>query len=445
MTSKKRSNKKNVKKMSKKGGKIVLNEDYTHNDLFEKYLLRDMTIKHKPKILYTDLDGCLPYEQGDNSKGIGLHIGQRKLLLSEVQFLTRYKAKYCIYAGSAPGHKTHFLSKLFPNIKFILIDPNKFELVLADIPNNNNITHRHRQHEDIIHIYNEFPTKSYTYGHKNINQYDDKEISDLIKFIKKSTHKIFIIEDYMNIKFSEILHKLGKSTFISDIRSSVSGEVLDFDIIWNTSMVYNWMNVLLPECTMVKFRVPFYNTKEIIDNKNTIYKNDFDISKNNGIDFVDDYKNGIFKMSKATLFIQAWKGKTSTEMRGHIKKQDIGKIISYDIKQIEGTLFYYNKVNRFCFHINENADKNLHFCNCNDCSIENNIWKEYIKKIDKTQTIYNLIHITDTITHRPLKKIHNNMTFNTLTTSIYKEMFNTTNNSTKYESKKTERGNKGAV
>lgn len=53
------------------------------------------------------------------------HWGQRKLLLTEMEFLTKYAGedKYIVvYAGAAPGSHLNFLASLFPNLEFVLID-----------------------------------------------------------------------------------------------------------------------------------------------------------------------------------------------------------------------------------------------------------------------------------------------------------------------------------
>jgi hypothetical protein len=450
---KKKSSKKSGKKSNKKccgkkgGGELTellrnLSDRYKHFDLYKKKYERDMKIKHPPIIQFDDIKDDIPYQS--SNLNMGLHIGQRKLLLSEVQFLTYHETEYCIYAGSAPGHKTHYLSQLFPNIKFILVDPNQFDLVLADIPNNSKITHRHQRHDDITHIYYEFPTKSDTYlDNKKIKDYTMVECTKLVKFIKNSKQKIFIIEDYMNEKISNIFKKIGKTVFISDVRSSIKGTPNDFDIIWNTAMVYNWINVLKPEYTMVKFRVPYYNHIEDMSEYKNIYSSDFDISKKYGTDFLGDYKNKVFKMSKCELYLQTWKGSSSTEMRGYISKKNINNIITYNITNIEDKLCYYNKINRMCYHMNPNASKELHFCNCNDCAIENNIWETYTKKIKSSDGIIHYIKISDKITSRPLSKVHTINVYDTIDYNKLKEMADTENRSTKYQNKSSQRGNKG--
>ncbi|ESS70419.1 hypothetical protein TCDM_00895 [Trypanosoma cruzi Dm28c] len=64
----------------------------------------------------------------------GLHFGQRKLLLSEIEFLSAYlesqkksaKPLLVVYAGAARGTHLPFLFKLFEKVKFVLIDPAPF-------------------------------------------------------------------------------------------------------------------------------------------------------------------------------------------------------------------------------------------------------------------------------------------------------------------------------
>jgi cap2 methyltransferase len=64
----------------------------------------------------------------------GLHYGQRKLILSEIEFLTAVSERssgstlpiLVVYAGAANGSHLPFLFMLFPNVRFVLIDPAPF-------------------------------------------------------------------------------------------------------------------------------------------------------------------------------------------------------------------------------------------------------------------------------------------------------------------------------
>lgn len=66
-----------------------------------------------------------------------LHWGQRKLFLSELDFLTRFYSDgdTMLYVGAAPGTHLKLIAKLFPNLKFILYDGRDFDPDLYDNPN----------------------------------------------------------------------------------------------------------------------------------------------------------------------------------------------------------------------------------------------------------------------------------------------------------------------
>ncbi|CAF1471857.1 unnamed protein product [Didymodactylos carnosus] len=57
------------------------------------------------------------------------HWGERKAMLTEIEFLTNYAKQgtfSVIYVGAAPGSHINFLSTLFPQLDFILIDTKEF-------------------------------------------------------------------------------------------------------------------------------------------------------------------------------------------------------------------------------------------------------------------------------------------------------------------------------
>lgn len=63
------------------------------------------------------------------------HWGQRKLLMSEIEFLTNYATDNCtvVYVGAAPGTHINYMSNvLFPKLNFILIDPLRFNVSETD-------------------------------------------------------------------------------------------------------------------------------------------------------------------------------------------------------------------------------------------------------------------------------------------------------------------------
>jgi SAM-dependent methyltransferase len=389
-------NKKNTNTRSSEQNISIISNTYFDKESFSK-LFRTPT---SSKVVETvdDIEHEMEYSDVGGILRGSTHNGQRKLFLNEIQFLTICKDlghKYCVYAGSSPGNKTHYLSTLFPDIKFILVDPNRFDIFV------NGKSHRDNPHPDIIHIYKHFPTESNVWRvDKKLHDMSEKDKEDTIDMIKNSNHKIFILEDYMDVPTATWLKLLGTSTtFVSDIRSNVRGgkSPEDYDIMWNTAMMYNWIKELQPIKSMLKIRMPYgYDKKKTI-----LHPNDFKQAKENGIDFAKDYMDMTFHMCKSTLYIQPWQRISSGELRMHIDRENIDNIVKYDILQLERKAFYYNCINRsWVWHENPNSSKKLGFCHCNDCALENKIFS------DAGLGVHNAVEHIGEVTRRPLYSTH---------------------------------------
>ena len=134
------------------------------------------------------------------------HWGQRKLLLSEIEFLTLHAEEpgVIIYAGAAPGTHTEYLVSLFPMHTYVLVDPAPFKC---------------RETEQII-IKNEFFTDKLV--KLLVKEYGDKPIY-----------------------------------FISDVRSTPAEK----DIKEDMKKQCTWLRLLSPTYSMLKFRLPWDNKK----------------------------------------------------------------------------------------------------------------------------------------------------------------------------------------
>ena len=114
--------------------------------------LQDLPKRHcfyysadKKKTFHRDplvnINGKLKEEYDDSYvPPTNVHIGQRKLLLSEIQLLTTWYQEHnydpiVVYIGAAPGTHLILLSYLFPNVFFILYDGAKFDKTLSYYPN----------------------------------------------------------------------------------------------------------------------------------------------------------------------------------------------------------------------------------------------------------------------------------------------------------------------
>ena len=136
--------KKYIKKKGKKGysNQMCLNnvpfDTYQIYSIYNVSPYKDLLEDTKSKIFNTfitvdDIPYKLQYTEDIVRYRTNLHHGQRKLFLNELQFLTKYlkhhtEPAYVIYAGAAPCNHMNYLSTLFPNIKFILVDPSPFEI-----------------------------------------------------------------------------------------------------------------------------------------------------------------------------------------------------------------------------------------------------------------------------------------------------------------------------
>lgn len=183
------------------------NMSYTSTELDEL----QRVVPFKRKLDFTN-DRRLTYRTNkDNILRLTVHHGQRKLLLTEIEFLTLHGnlSRNVVYAGAAPGIKTRFLSTLFPEHKFHLYDPNPFGI-------------KETEH---IKIYNQYFTDATA-----------KELGD---------------------KFS------GDCLFISDIRRTPDNPDDFEDYVYDDlQMQQRWIQLMNVKMSMLKFRLPF-NRSEI--------------------------------------------------------------------------------------------------------------------------------------------------------------------------------------
>ncbi len=82
----------------------------------------------KPTLYYDQMYYEYDYNSITGIAKHNCHIGQRKLLLNEIQFLSKYMPKdvqhIILYVGAAPGEHLTIIKKMFPGNKYLLVDPN---------------------------------------------------------------------------------------------------------------------------------------------------------------------------------------------------------------------------------------------------------------------------------------------------------------------------------
>ncbi len=342
-------------------------------------------LRINPPVVLEDIPKKMKYISGLKlPKESIIHNGQRKLFLNELQFCTKYvgnEVAFVVYAGAAPNNKGALLAELFPNIKFLFIDPNPFNLNLDGYENY------------IPKIWVEKDT-----------EYDLSIIENIIENIIESDIKINIINDLMTNDLARAL-SIYPCYFISDIRTNSNDNFPDaVDILFNSAQMFNWITVMKPIMSMLKFRHPFYSgsNEEFYEGIKPDYiMREFELSKEYGIDFIKNYQERKLEFLDGKIYIQPFAPISSTESR---LVTDGKAIKDYGIQNdYEDKFFYYNNIMRYHNTFNNpNANIKLGFDHCADCALENLIWQEYISKCDKTLKVITLVNKLSIITHRSL-------------------------------------------
>lgn len=395
----------------------------------------------------SDISEELDYRPFNKFPHHNCHVGQLKLFLTELEFLTHNLKSnkdqaIVIYIGSAPSHKLSYLAELFPNIKFVLVDPEEHLIKYGD---------KHSYNKEYMNETLYFTSSSnnrFNKSDRNINMWVDGDIKQFVKeldmnkiekynedFIKNvsinsnkiidtiinTNFKYYIIESLFTDELAYSLKNLNNFLplyFISDIRTNLFGMLnyiksinqnsyindkfihktkfnifdeedspSDIDVIWNNALQLIWLNIMQPTSCMLKFRCPFFNTKDIEQFKEFCnlkpFSETFDrINKEFNIDIVADYFNKKYQYIKNDcIYIQGFPGHSSSETRLIAHKYNIFE--NYDYRSYENKLFYYNNViraYRFNPKYKQYFDKRWGIDGCNDCTLTIDIFNDYIIK-----------------------------------------------------------------
>jgi hypothetical protein len=246
------------------------------------------------------------------------HWGQKKLLLSEIQFFTRIcktlntkslKDFAVVYVGSAAGNHLPILYNLFPDLLWLLYDPAPFSKEVM----------KHPTKDKSVFVYNMFFT------------------DDTLDHVRK------------NCQGRQIL-------FISDIRV----ENKEATIIKDMRDQAFWATELNSPFMLLKFRLPY----EELD---TIPKSNLQFKLNDKLFTNPDFKttkNMIYL--KGDIYLQIFPPPYSGELRLYVEQKN-GKyeFAEYDYLDIENRLVFFNSYIRpyfYCF-VGDNICKEHKYIN----------------------------------------------------------------------------------
>lgn len=323
----------------------------------------------------------------------GAHFGQRKLFLSEIMFLSMVSEPgLVVYAGSNPGQKMWLIADMFPQHKYLMVDPSEAEIFI-DYRNDRQVSHYHEDNGDIEYLYVGMPDenkdpvmaarymdipKTVTYKGARIPfEGAPHEHPDVLLFNKR----ISIYQDYMTEQLAAKIRRDwgGIIYFISDIRSNTeelkheSQKLMhlpgDLDIVINISQQNAWTRILKPAKFMHKTR-PVYaeNAEQIIESKVSPALTPYLEEQ------IPYLRNGCLGIMPGRLYLQAWPGPSSAELR--LIGDSYDELQSMPCNDMFDRCFYYNNFDRgYIHHENPYSSADTGMCNCADCALEIKIWQ----------------------------------------------------------------------
>jgi hypothetical protein len=283
-----------------------------------------------------------------------LHWGQRKLLLSEIDFINRaaydmgvdvFKSNpiTILYPGAAHGDHLMILMELYPNIRLYLWDPAKYNpvLYLADFMRRNLPLPRHADFEKTMALkYANRVFINMELSNRDYLQYYDNATNRRIPDNYETQHGFFLpgsIEYFR--KHREETNDTSKILFVSDIRLYTNIEINNFISANKTKAFTN---------PVIKY---FYDRLSLKD-----YSRDMDLQKTWFLDSGSDY--GLFKFKLALpntfahkkyaeyldgdVIIQTWGGEKTTETRLFVKPKR-QPTAYYNIEKYMGSMHFVNK------------------------------------------------------------------------------------------------------
>lgn len=374
-----------------------------HLDMFREY---NSSIKGlaKPVIEFDDIKGETVYDDGalnlENYNKFnwflrsnkGIHQGQRKLLISEMQALNNTFTNaddkgLVIYVGSAPSMKLRTMMDMYPNVKFLLIDPNEFFIYTYryDLPHYvlqddtfiedgykwgapQSTDERRADSNDCVYL-SVSASDMYTsrfYKRKNVLYYntDSDSLTKMkkpitkskygegsrnlttgtgefpmlskranrksIEYVFSSDHRVYFVEEYFTNDLAAIIGEVSarypdvKTTFWSDVRTSFTDESGISDFDIILNTAWTYSWLRLLKPNTSMLKWRLPFFNEAKEIDFSGHKESFDDAASRGYDFrVPTWETGTFKFFPGRIMLQAWCGPESKETRLLVNHEDI--------------------------------------------------------------------------------------------------------------------------
>lgn len=296
------------------------------------------------RILDHDLAEEKEYREREGESKTVCHWGQRKLMLAEIEFLTKFysRAKCVVYAGAAPGTHILFLAQMFPKLRFVLVDPRPFS------------SHLVKAGKDLLSPDTNLP-----------------RIELQTSFFTDELAKRYATEEGV--------------LFISDVRTSDDSPVT-------------------PSATVPGAVLPNKNSTDLQHPSQNYVENDMQLQQKwhflmqpvaSSFKFRLPWGGGTTEYLKGDIFLPVWGPVTTTESRLFVDRDavrdaapsakthdDSPQTTLYDNGKYERQMFDFNTHRRIAKYKNSNID--FYQCSCFDCTSECAILESYYTTVVPT-------------------------------------------------------------
>lgn len=279
------------------------------------------------------------YRERDGENKTVCHWGQRKLLLSEIEFITKYydKAKIVVYAGAAPGTHILCLAQLFPKLKFVLVDPRPFSSHIVKAAKDSTFGGSSRASIELRPGY---------FDDELAKEYAREEGVLFISDVRTSDDKV---------KGSAEGHG---TTAVMDQETKLAYPTQQY-VENDMELQQRWHVTIQPVASSFKFRLP--------------------------------WADGMTRYLKGNISLPVWGPVTTTESRlfvesakadaenGNIDAQLEGQLTTYDNRKYERQMFYFNTHRRVAKYKHDYME--FYKCSCFDCTSEATILANYLSTV----------------------------------------------------------------
>lgn len=334
-----------------------------------------VTVVHYPSSLPfpTKLDSSFPeepYESRHNSIKSAIHWGQRKLILSEIQFFSQCAipqvSYHVVYVGAAPGTHIPFLAKLLEcKHSWELFDPGEFDLralqgsgdterlhitVKNEFFSNetayNINTRRLRETFSALSVLYQYETTTKNANEKNLaiqnelkRQLGSATVARCTKTIPSMYEPLLKLPYGLEMLCFSAMQSSKPLLFISDIRTgNLKLPNYEDHVAENMRAQESWTRILQANFSLLKFRLPYttiakkFGGKEIVPQEGLIEA------------------DGTVQYLRGDILLPIWTRPTSTE--GRLIVPQCALQVPYNVKKVEDQFFFFNRRVREQMHFN---------------------------------------------------------------------------------------------